>query len=395
MPETILPLRGVRVADFSRVVAGPYCSMLLADLGAEVIKVERPHSGDETRAWGPPYLGSESAYYLSLNRNKRSLCLDLKDSEERRLAYRLIARSQVMLHNFKPGDADKLQLDYASLQTHNPRLIYAHISGYGNQGPEAHKPGYDLLAQALSGLMSITGPADGEPHKVGVAIVDVLAGLNAALGIVAALYGQQTQAVAAGVQVSTSLLESGLSSLINVASNYLISQQAPKRHGNAHANIVPYQQFHASDAPLAIAVGNDGQFAKFAAILGQAQWADDPRYASNDARVRHRHDLVPAIAQVLGQHERSYWLEHLSQANIPCAPVLSIPEIINSEQSQANAMLLQAEHPELGRFPLLANGLKFDNQATPLYRPPPRLGQDDAALRAWLQQDSPSEPIQE
>ncbi|MDZ7703860.1 MAG: CoA transferase [Trueperaceae bacterium] len=391
MPEDItatqsaLPLAGVRVADFSRVVAGPYCTMLLGDLGADVIKVEQPERGDDTRQWGPPYRAGESAYYLSLNRNKRSLTLDLKHADDFELATQLIRRSDVMIHNFRSGGAEALGLGYPDVKTLNPRLVYAQISGYGARGPEAHKPGYDLLAQALTGLMSITGPADGEPSKVGVAMVDVLAGLNAALGILVALY--ERQQTGTGRLVETSLFEAGLSSLINVASNYLVGGVMPKRYGNAHPNIVPYQQFWAADAPLVIAVGNDGQFARLVRVLGRPEWASDERFAHNADRVKHRDGLVGAIAAILVTRSREEWLEHLTTAAVPCAPVLNVADVLSHDQTAANTMIRRVPHPALGEVPLVANGLKLDGAATPVYRHPPLLGEHDAALRAWLNAD--------
>ncbi len=370
------------MADFSRVVAGPYCTMLLGDLGADVIKVEQPGRGDDTRRWGPPYQDGESAYYLSLNRNKRSLTLDLKDAADFELAERLIERSDVMIHNFRPGGADALGLGYADAQTLNPQLIYAQVSGYGARGPEAHKPGYDLLAQALTGLMSITGPAEGEPSKVGVAMVDVLAGLNAASGILAALF--ERQRTGAGRLVETSLFEAGLSSLINVASNHLVGGAVPQRYGNAHPNIVPYQQFWASDAPLVVAVGNDAQFARFARVLGRPDWAEDERFATNTARVQHRDTLVPMIQEAMATRGREGWLEPLTTANVPCAPVLNVADVLSHPQTAANAMVQHVPHPKLGSVPLVANGLKLDGSATPVARHPPLLGEHDASLRAWL-----------
>ena len=383
-----LPLEGVRVADFSRVLAGPYCSMLLADLGADVVKVESPN-GDETRGWGPPYAGGESAYYLSVNRNKRSLKLDLKKPEDRALAYRLIEMSDVLLHNFKPGDDVKLGLEPESVKKVNPTIVYAHISGYGSAGPEANKPGYDLLAQALTGLMSITGPPEGEAHKVGVAVVDVLAGLNAALGIVASLYAQKESPQFRIVE--TSLLEAGLSSLVNVASSYLVTGQEPRRHGNAHASIVPYQAFQAQDGVFVVAAANDRQFTALATALGREEWLADEAFATNDARVEHRAVLVPLLEGIFKTQSRGHWLGLLEIAGVPCAPVATLPEVFGSEQVQALKMVQHCEHPTAGNIPLVAGGFKLDGQPTPLYRPPPLLGEhtDEVVeeLRERLEQE--------
>ena len=383
-----LPLEGVRIADFSRVLAGPYCSMLLADLGADVVKVESPN-GDETRTWGPPYAGSESAYFLSVNRNKRSVTLDLKNPADRALAFELIKQSDVLLHNFKPGDDVKLGLEPESIKKVNPTLVYAHISGYGSAGPEASKPGYDLLAQALTGLMSITGPAEGEPTKVGVAVVDVLAGLNAALGILASLYAQKESPQFRTVE--TSLLEAGLSALVNVASSYLITGKTPARYGNAHASIVPYQAFGARDATFVVAAANDRQFAALAKALGREEWLADEAFATNEARVKHRAVLVPLLETLFKMESRAHWLSVLEAAGVPCAPVATLPEVFESEQVQALAMVQHCEHSSAGDIPLVAAGFKLDGQPTPLYRPPPLLGEhtDEVAgeLRAGLEMD--------
>ena len=372
-----LPLHGIRVADFSRVLAGPYCSMLLADLGADVVKVESPN-GDETRTWGPPYAGSESAYFLSVNRNKRSVTLDLKKSEDRALAFELIRQSDVLLHNFKPGDDVKLGLEPESVKKVNPTLVYAHISGYGSAGPEANKPGYDLLAQALMGLMSITGPAAGEPTKVGVAVVDVLAGLNAALGIVASLYAQKESSQFRIVE--TSLLEAGLSALVNVASSYLVTGKAPERHGNAHASIVPYQAFEARDGMFVVAAANDRQFAALAQVLGREEWLANEAFATNEARVQHRAVLVPLLEAIFKTQARAYWLNVLETAGVPCAPVATLPEVFESEQVQALGMVQRCEHSSAGDIPLVAAGFKLDGLPTPLYRPPPLLGEHGEEL---------------
>ena len=372
-----LPLENIRVADFSRVLAGPYCSMLLADLGADVVKVESPN-GDETRTWGPPYAGSESAYFLSVNRNKRSVTLDLKNPADRALAFELIKQSDVLLHNFKPGDDVKLGLEPESVKKLNPSIVYAHISGYGSTGPEAAKPGYDLLAQALTGIMSITGPAAGEPTKVGVAVVDVLAGLNTALGIVASLYAQKESPQFRTVE--TSLLEAGLSALVNVAGSYLVTGKAPERHGNAHASIVPYQAFKARDAIFVVAAANDRQFAALAKALGREEWLANEAFATNEARVKHRAVLVPLLEAIFKTQARAHWLNVLETAGVPCAPVATLPEVFGSEQVQALNMVQHCQHSSAENIPLVAAGFKLDGQPTPLYRPPPLLGEHSEEL---------------
>ncbi|MDQ3396545.1 MAG: CoA transferase [Deinococcota bacterium] len=380
-----LPLAGIRVADFSRVVAGPYCAMLLGDLGAEVIKVERPHGGDDTRAWGPPYLGGESAYYLSLNRNKRSLLLDLKDARDLELARRLIKRSDVMLHNFVPGAAERLGLGYEAVQGLNPRLIYTHISGYGSSGPEAERPAYDLLAQAETGLMSLTGEVDGPPQKTGVAVLDVLAGLNAALATVAKLFERERLAEAGrGGLVETSLFEAGLAGLINVASNYLVSGEAPKRHGNAHPNITPYAVFNTRDRPIVIAVGNDRQFAAFAEVLGREAWALG-EFAGNAQRVAQRERLSRDIEAILTTRTFSEWLMRLRRAGVPCGPLARVDEVLEGDQAAARAMVQESEHSKLGKLRLVSAGFKLDGLKTMLRYPPPTLDEHGEALRAELE----------
>lgn len=380
-----LPLEGVRVADFSRVLAGPYCSMLLADLGAEVIKLEHP-SGDETRAWGPPYAGTESAYYLSVNRNKRSVVLDLKQRSDLEKAYQIIRQSNVLLHNFKYGDDKKLGLDLESVKKHNPTIIYAHISGYGSTGPDASKPGYDLLAQALTGFMSITGQPNGGPTKVGVAVVDVLAGLNAALGIVASLYAQRVQGERVR-EVETSLLEAGLSGLVNVASNYLITGGTPLRYGNAHASIVPYQTFETADKPLAVAAANERQFAAFSGALGKMEWTADERFNFNAKRVENREALIPLIQNVLLREPRAHWLDLLEAAGVPCAPVNSVADVLESEQVKARQVVQDCPHPHIPDLSLVAAGCRLDGQATPVYRHPPLLGEHTQEVLGELESD--------
>ncbi|MEM6430899.1 MAG: CoA transferase [Deinococcota bacterium] len=393
-PSHDLPLHGICVADFSRVVAGPYCTMLLADMGADVIKVEHPMRGDDTRAWGPPYASSadetsetyqESAYFLSINRNKRSLRLDLKTKQGKALARTLIRKADVLVHNFQADTVSNLGLDVDSAKAINPQLIYAAISSYGSSGPLANEPGYDLLAQAATGLMSITGPTDGEPHKIGVAMVDVLAGLNAAYGIMAALYERaQTGRIR---QVETSLFEAGLAGLINIASNALIGKVTPPRLGNAHPNIVPYQTFNTADKPIAIAVGNDGQFAGFAKLLNKPDWADDARFKTNAARVIHRDELIPQISDIIKRRSQKVWLEALSKASIPAAPVATVDDALSSAQAGAQSMVQEVTHPSLGQVNLVSSGLKLDGQPTPMYRHPPRLGEHDDELLAELLKD--------
>jgi crotonobetainyl-CoA:carnitine CoA-transferase CaiB-like acyl-CoA transferase len=356
--------------------------MMLADLGADVIKVEHPHRGDETRTWGPPFIAGESSYFLSINRNKRSLALDLKQEGDRKIARALIKTSDVLVHNFKLSDETKLGLSYQQVKDLNPEIVYANISAYGSSGPYAHKPGYDLLAQALTGFMSITGPAEGEGYRVGVAFIDVLAGLNAALGILASLYSRTTSGQSP--KVESSLFETGVASLVNVASSFLLTKQEGKRHGNAHPSIVPYQQFACQDKPLVIAVANDGQFANLAKVLGQPQWLSDPRFHSNQQRVAHRDSLVPEIEAILMTRPRAAWLAILDQADVACAPVNQLSEVFAHPQIAAREMVQTVDHPLIPDLPQVSAGFKLAGQATPIYRAPPRLGEHSQEIIAEL-----------
>ena len=287
------PLAGVRVADLSRVLAGPYCTMVLADLGADVVKVERPEGGDETRSWGPPFAGGEAAYYLSVNRGKRSCALDLAQPEGRALALELCAGADVVIENFKVGGADRLGVGYEQVRERNPRVVYCSITGFGSEREPPGRPGYDFVAQAESGLMSITGPEDGSPYKVGVALVDVLAGLHAAAAVLAALHGGE------GARIEVPLLDSGLAGLVNVAQNALVTGREPERHGNAHPNIVPYQDFETSSGRIAVAAANDGLFRALCSVMALEELSSDERFATNAARVEHRTELVPLLGDAL------------------------------------------------------------------------------------------------
>src|SRR5918995_1138637 len=289
------PLHGICVLDLSRVLAGPYCTMVLGDLGAAVIKVESP-DGDETRGWGPPFAGSESAYYLCVNRNKRSIIVDFKTAQGRGILHELIRRSDILVENFRPGTLARFSLDYGSASAINPNLIYCSITGFGQTGPLRDKPGYDFMIQGMGGLMSITGEPDGEPIKVGVAVAELFAGQNAVIAILAAV--QARSQIGKGQHLDISLFDSQVAMLANVASNYLISGNLQKRYGNAHANIVPYQSFQASDAWFVVAVGNDRQFEKLCEVLGKQEFANDERFGSNSERVKHRHELISLLKPV-------------------------------------------------------------------------------------------------
>ena len=368
-----LPLKGVRVIDCSRVLAGPYAAMVLGDLGADVIKVERPGRGDDTRAWGPPFAGGESAYYLSINRNKRSMTLNLKSPEGKAILKQLVAEADVLIENFKTGDFDRMGIGYEALREVNPGLIYCSITGYGTTGPYASKPGYDFMLQAEGGIMSITGPADGEPYKVGVAIVDVTAGLYAANAIQAALrYKEKT---GKGQKVEVSLFESQIAWLINVASAYLVSGEQPKRYGNAHPNIVPYETFPTADGYIAAGAGNDAQFARFCKVLGLEDLPDDPRFKTNADRVNNRHVLIPLLRERFRTRKTDEWIAALEAASIPCAPINTLDRVFAHPQTRAREMLVEVEHPTIGQLKMVGLPYKLSDTPLGIYRHPPLLGE--------------------
>ncbi len=347
--------------------------MILGDMGADVIKVERPGTGDDTRRWGPPFVGGESAYYFSANRNKRSITLNLKDERGKAILRQLVKTADVLIENFKTGTFDRLGLGYEDLRQVNPGLIYCSITGYGVTGPLAHRPGYDFMVQAAGGIMSITGPADGEPYKVGVAIVDVTAGLYAANAIQAALrYRDRT---GKGQKIDISLYESQIAWLINVASGYLISGEPPKRYGNAHPNIVPYETFPTADGYIAAGAGNDRQFRHLCQILGIAELADDPRFRTNPDRVRHRDELIPLLREQFRTRPTDEWLTLLDKAGIPCAPINTIDRVFAHPQTRAREMVVEVPHPTAGKIKMV--GLPYKLSETPLgiYRHPPLLGE--------------------
>ncbi|WP_348548631.1 CaiB/BaiF CoA-transferase family protein [Psychrobacter sp. KFRI-CH2-11] len=379
-------LHGIKVLDLSRVLAGPSCTQVLADLGAEVIKVERPNIGDETRHWAPPkFSDGTSAYYATINRNKKSLTVDITTAAGQAIIKQLAADSDIVVENFKVGGLKKYGLDYDRLKQGNPRLIYASLTGFGQTGPDAKRPGYDYIIQGLSGLMSITGPSDGEPHKVGVAVVDLFAGLQLTIGIQAALLARQRTGL--GQHVDVALLDSALAMLANVGMNHLASNQIPPRLGNQHPNIVPYQVFAgAGDAHFILACGNDSQFAKLCALLG-VDWHTDSRYMTNPARVTHRDELCEALAKKFAQQPRAYWLAALEQAGIPCGAIHNISEALAMPQALAREMVV--DFSEQGS-PVRALGSPIKLSASPVsYRtPPPRLSEHTDSTLAELGYDS-------
>jgi crotonobetainyl-CoA:carnitine CoA-transferase CaiB-like acyl-CoA transferase len=377
-------LSHVRVLDLSRVLAGPWATQLLADLGAEVIKVERPGEGDDTRAWGPPYARApdgaetrESAYYLGTNRGKRSITLDLSRPEGQELARRLAARCDVLVENYKVGALERYGLGWEALRAVNPRLVYCSITGFGQTGPYRHRAGYDFLIQAMGGLMSVTGEPDGAPGggpvKVGVAITDLMTGLYAANAILAALAWRERSGK--GQHVDLALLDVQVAALANQAANYLVSGVAPRRMGNAHPNIVPYQAFAARDGQLVLAVGNDGQFARLCEVLGVAELAADPRYATNAARVRHREALVPLLAARFLANDRAAWIDALEAAGVPCGPINDVAQVFADPQVRHRGLRVDVPHPAAGTVPLVACPIRLSETPVEYRAAPPLLGQ--------------------
>ncbi len=375
MPEDAhdrpLPLEGIRVADFSRVLAGPLATMVLADLGAEVIKVERPGSGDDTRAWGPPFVGDDAAYFLCLNRNKRSVELDLSSPEGAAAARRLALASDVVVENFRPGLMARFGLDHASLSADRPDIISCSLVAFGEEGESAARPGYDIIVQALSGLMSFTGQPGGEPTKVGVALLDVICGLYAASGILAALV--ERRATGRGRRIVVSLYETSLAAMVNQAANYLLGGLVPEPLGNAHPNIVPYQLFHAADRPFILAAGNDRMFQRTCEVLGMPELARDERFATNEARVRHRESLVPILAEAFRRRPAAEWLAALEAAGVPSSPVLRMDEVFATPEGER--MVQEVRDPVRGVLRLVADPIRLDGELPPVRMPPPRLGE--------------------
>ncbi len=370
------PLAGIRVLDLSRVLAGPWCTQLLADLGAEVIKIERPGSGDDTRHWGPPWheIDGEkvAAYFLSANRGKRSAAIDFATEEGASLVRQLAAKADVVVENFKVGGLTKFDLDPDSLRRANPRLIVASITGFGQDGPYAGRAGYDYIIQGMGGLMSITGKPDdepgGEPMRVGVAVVDLFTGMYTAVAIISALYAREKSGE--GTAIDMALFDTQLAMLANQASNALISGRDPPRQGNTHPNIVPYQPFEASDQRIIIAVGNDRQFARLAEMCGHPEWASDERFGSNSARVANREAIVGAVAQCIRSRTAAEWLELLEKAGIPAGPINGIGKALSDVQAQHRAMVRM-----IAGTPLVGSPIRFDGQRADSDLPPPRLGE--------------------
>lgn len=384
------PLAGIKVLDLSRVLAGPWCTQLLADLGAEVTKIERPGAGDDTRHWGPPWHGEGdrkvAAYFLSCNRGKKSAAIDFGREEGAALVRRLAAEADIVVENFKVGGLRKFELDAASLRAANPRLIYASITGFGQDGPYAERAGYDYIIQGMGGLMSITGFPDGEPGggpmRVGVAVVDLFTGLYTTIAILSALYRRSVSGE--GAHVDMALFDTQLAMLANQASNALVSGKDPPRQGVTHPNIVPYQPFAAADQPIIIAIGNDRQFARLAKICGHSEWSSDPRFATNALRVANRAAMVEAVAAVIAHHPAAHWLDRLEAAGIPAGPINTISQALSDVQAQHRAMVRT-----IAGVPMVGSPVRIDGARADSDLPPPALGEHTAEMLKGLGIDDP------
>ncbi|MEM1198197.1 MAG: CaiB/BaiF CoA-transferase family protein [Pseudomonadota bacterium] len=386
------PLEGIRVLDLTRILAGPTMTQTLGDFGADIIKVERPGAGDDTRAWGPPYVTgsdggptSESAYYLAANRNKRSIAIDMATPEGAALIRKLARHCDVLVENFKLGGLKKYGLDYESLSADHPGLVYCSITGFGQTGPNAHRPGYDLLAQGYGGIMSLTGEPDGEPMKVGVGIADVVCGLYGGLGILAALRHRDQTGL--GQHIDVSLVDSQVSWLVNEGTNYLLSGEEPKRRGNPHPNIVPYQVFQAADGHVIVAAGNDGQYQRLCAIVGLEDLASDPRFATNPKRLENREVLIPLLAEKIAAMGKQYLVDAMEANNVPGGAINTIAEVFESEQVLARGMKITMPQPKAqsGEVDLIGNPVKFSRTPVTYRHPPPLCGEHtDEVLREVL-----------
>ena len=387
-------LSHLKVLDLSRVLAGPWASQMLGDLGADVVKVERPEGGDDTRAWGPPWLQDaqgrdtrESAYFLCANRNKRSITIDLAHPQGQALVRQLALQADVVLENFKVGALARHGLDAATLCAANPRLIYCSITGFGQTGPYAERAGYDFLIQGLGGLMSVTGRADAEagagPQKVGVALTDIMTGLHATIAVLAALAHRER--TGQGQHIDLALLDVQVAALANQASNYLVGGVVPRRMGNAHPNIVPYQDFPTADGDMILAIGNDTQFAKFCVAAGHAEWSQDERFSTNPQRVAHRATLIPLLRQATVMRSTHEWIVRLEQAGVPCGPINRVDQVFDDPQVRARGLRVDLPHALAGHVPLVANPLRLSASPVDYRLPPPRLGEHTSeVLSQWL-----------
>jgi crotonobetainyl-CoA:carnitine CoA-transferase CaiB-like acyl-CoA transferase len=380
MPDSAAqgPLSGLVVADFSRILAGPYATMLLADLGADVIKVEGPH-GDDTRTWMPPTRGDESTYYLSINRNKRSIALDLRQDEDLEVARQIAGRADILVENFKPGGLARFGLDYETVAVGNPGLVYASISGFGT-GDGAHIPGYDLMVQAISGLMSLTGSPDGPPYRAGISVFDVMTGMHAMIGILSALHERGSSGL--GQHVEVNLLSSALSGLVNQTGAYVAGDTVPHRMGNAHPSLFPYEPLPAADGDIIIIAGNDGQYAKLCTALGVPELIDDPRFAANRDRTANREELRPLLEARLKERTKAEWFELLVEAGVAAGPINTIAEGVEFARSLGLDPVVEVGDGAAA-VPSIRNPITFSRDEVRYDRPPPGLGEHDADIRAW------------
>jgi len=379
-------LTGLTVLDLSRVLSGPFATMTLADLGADVVKIEQPGTGDDTRQWGPPFQGDQAAYFLSVNRNKRSLAVDLKPVDGLALVRELARRADVVVENFRPGTAARLGLGYDDLAAENPGLVYASISGYGQTGPDSHRAGYDAIAQARSGIMSVTGEADGPPVRVGVSSADLVAGMWAVIGILAAL--RERDRSGQGQWVDISLLDGSVSWLTYVAAGYFATGTRPPRYGSAHPTIAPYQGFATKDGDLMLAVGNDAIWRRFAPVAGLDELVDDPRFSTNPLRVSHRDELLPLVADAMASRTSAHWMELLDAAGLPVGPIQTVDEVVTDPQVLARGMVGEVEHPTAGTLRTIGCPVRLTATPSQVRTAPPTLGQhtDDILAELGLDQ---------
>ncbi len=376
-------LQGVRVIDLTRILAGPYCTMMLGDLGAEVIKIEAPGRGDDTRHWGPPFTESgEAAYFMCANRNKRSLTLNLKSERGLEILKDMISQGDVLVENFKAGTLSRWGLDYERLQELRPGLIYCTVTGYGYTGPYSSRPGYDFIVQAMGGFMSINGPKEGDPHRAGVAIADISAGMFAASAVLAALYARER--TGEGQRIDMALLDSQIALLTYAASNYFVSGETPTRHGSAHPNIVPYQSFTARDGQFAFAAGNDSQWEKFCSAVDRPQWLRDERFCTNSARVENRDLVAAALDDLFVTRDTAHWLALCEKIGLPAGPINTIDRVFEDAQVQAREMRVTAQHSENGDVPLLNSPLRIPTAPTSIRRAPPTLGEHTEEVLAEM-----------
>jgi len=388
-PQTDLPLSGIRILDLSRILAGPYCTMILGDLGAEIIKVERPKAGDDTRTWGPPFAGGESAYYLCCNRNKKSITIDLKHQRGAELVKEFVKVSDVLIENFTPGLMKKFGLDYDTLREINPRLIYASITAYGQDGPYRDRPGYDMVLSAVGGLMWITGEPGRPSVKVGVAITDVVTGVYMAGAIMAALIWRERSGK--GQYIDLSLLDAQASCLANIGSSYLVAGKEAQHWGTAHESIVPYQVFDTKDLPMAIAVANQKLWITFCNLLGKKEWLEDPRFETNPKRVENRQILIPLVAEVMKTKGVDEWMELFVEASIPCGPVNTMERLFHDPQLLHRGMVVEIPHPTIGTLKLAGIPVKYSETPPSVRMPPPLLGEHTDEILAQVLGYSPQE----